>query len=510
MTPAAEAVRKAFGGWTRPQAVLAAGLGAAALLAVGAWLWLRGADGAMQPLFTNLQPADAAAVVQVLEGEHVPYKLDDNGATILVPAADVYRLRLELASQGLPASGSVGFEVMDKLGLAATDFDRQVALLRATQGELERTIEQIQGVARARVHIVMPKDTVFAGESQPASAAVLVEMKPGETLEARTVQGIVHLVAASVPNLSPDQVTVLDQTGRILSSAAAAADDTAGGAQDNMAVQARFQADLQSRLQDLLTQIFGPGNVVAQVSAELNFDRTTTVSDLFTAPTDQGGLLRSITELRRSVQGQSTAAGGVPGDSNFPTYPATTGGNQTSSTTEDQSTRNYELNETKTTTQVAPGSVKRLSVAVVVNKPLDAQQQQQVEQLVAAAIGADPARQDTISVTSMPFDRSLLQALQPSETTPPTGRAVPLWAWAAAGAAVVLLAAVWIVLAGRRRAARRRAEEEALALARLEAQRAAEEQGTPAANGTIHDLKTYSRERPEQVARALRVWLAED
>ncbi|MBX5476153.1 MAG: flagellar M-ring protein FliF [Clostridia bacterium] len=509
MTPAVEAARKMLARWTRPQLALAAGVAAAVVLALIAWSWMRRADAAMQPLFTNLQPADAAAVVQVLESQHERYELDDQGSTILVPAADVYRLRLELASQGLPSSGSVGFEVMDKLGLAATDFDRQVALLRATQGELERTIEQIQGVSRARVHIVMPKDTVFAGESQPASAAVLVEMKPGQQLEPRTVQGIVHLVAASVPNLSPDQVTVLDQTGRILSSAHAA-DDTASGAQDNMDVQARFQADLQARLQDLLTQIFGPGNVVTQVSAELNFDRTTTISDLFTAPTDQGGLLRSITELRRSVQGQSTAAGGVPGDSNFPTYPATSGGSQSNSTTEDQSTRNYELNETKTTTQVAPGSVKRLSVAVVVNKPLNAQQQQEVERLVAAAIGADPARQDQITVTSMPFDHSLLDAMQASETAPTGGRAVPVWVWAVAGAAVVLGAAAWIVVAGRRRTARRRAEEEALALARLEAQRAAEAQASPAANGTIHDLKTYSRERPEQVARALRAWLVED
>ncbi|MBX6351129.1 MAG: flagellar M-ring protein FliF [Clostridia bacterium] len=509
---AVERARQATRGWSRPELVLAAGLALALAVSAALYLSLRGSSD-YAPLFTGLSPADAAAVVSQLESQNEPYRLDDQGGTILVPRPDVYRLRIDLAAQGIPSSGTVGFEVMDKLGLAATDFDRQVALLRATQGELERTIDQIDGVRASRVHVVMSQPDALGRASQPATAAVLVEMEPGRALDARTVQGIVHLVAASVPGLAPERVTVLDQTGRILSTPSEA-DEATLAADGNLALEAKFERDLESRLTSFLSQIFGPGNVATQVAAQLNFDRTTTESDLFTAPAGSApgaGLLRSIQELQTSLSGQG-GTGGVPGDSNFPTYPAVPGGTQTTNSTETQSTRNYELNEVKTTTQVAPGTVERLQVSVVVNKPLTPQEEQQVRDIVSAAVGADPARADVISVTSMPFDRSLLEGFGPSEAGgAPSAAPIPVWAYGAAAAALLLLVLALVLVLRRRRRPAEVPDEEAL-LAMLRA-REAEAEGAKAPSeeeALLFDLREHARGRPDLVARTLRAWMAEE
>lgn len=513
---AGNAAKRALGGWTRPQMVLAGGLAATVIVvAIAAYLLRPGRDFA--PLFTGLAPADAAAVVAQLESRNEPYRLDDQGATVLVPSGDVYRLRIDLAAEGLPNQGTVGFEIMDKLGLASTNFDRQVALLRATQGELERTIDQIAGVRASRVHLVMAKEASLGEAGQPASAAVLVEMQPGAELSARSVQGIVHLVAASVPGLEPEAVTVLDQTGRVLSTANSTDEGTLL-ADSNLALQAKFQEDLQHRLDAFLTRIFGPGNVATQVAATLNFDRTTTVSDMFAAPGGgEEGLLRSIQELQSSMTGEVAGAGGVPGDSNFPTYPAVGGGSQNSSSTSTQSTRNYELNETKTTTQVAPGTVKQLQVSVVVNKPLTPQQEAQVQSIVAAAVGADPARNDVITVTSMPFDTSLADALAPEGGgTEAEAPAIPLWAYAAAGGGALLLVLLLIFLIVRRRSRRDEAyadlDPEELALLRS-GELARHDLGGEAADEVeelLADVRGHARSRPDLVARTLRAWMAEE
>lgn len=461
------------------------------------------------PLFSDLQPADAAAVVAALESRHIPYRLDQQGQTVLVPSQDVYRLRLDLAAEGIPHSGRVGMEIMDRLSLTSTDFDRQVSLLRATQGELERTLSQIQGVRQARVHIVMGKSSPLVGESIPASAAVLLEMQPGQTVTPKQVQGIIHLVAASVPGLQPEHVTVVDQYGQLLSAAAGSSVDLAG-ADHYLDLQARFERDLQERLQAFLTQIFGPGQVVTQVSARLNFDKVTTEEDLFTNPGDgQQGLLRQANEYRKEVVGEGPQ-GGAPGDSNFPTAPPFVAGSGATRTTEENLQHTYEYNRTHTVTQVAPGTVRQLQVAVVVAKPLTAEQQAQLQQLVAAAVGTDPARNDVVTVTSMPFDRSVLDQFPPEEPVPSPQGIPPLYLYGGAGAALLLL--VLILWMRRRALARRRKEKEAeeeLRLLQEEMQKNGRARSIPTPT-VDEDLKRLAREHPDLVVRTLRAWMMEE
>ncbi|MDI3269216.1 MAG: flagellar basal-body MS-ring/collar protein FliF [Bacillota bacterium] len=463
------------------------------------------------PLFSDLQPADAAAVVAALDSRHIPYRLDQQGQTVLVPSQDVYRLRLDLAAEGIPNAGRVGMEIMDRLSLTSTDFDRQVSLLRATQGELERTLSQIQGVRQARVHIVMGKSSPLAGESIPASAAVLLEMQPGQTVSPKQVQGVIRLVAASVSGLQPEQVTVVDQYGQLLSGTGSGPVDLAG-ADHFLDLQARFERDLQDRLQAFLTQIFGPGQVVTQVAARLNFDRVTTEEDLFTNPDGgQEGLLRQASEYRREVVGQE-GQGAAPGDSNFPTAPPFVGGSGNTRTTEENLQHTYEYNRTHTVTQVAPGTVQQLQVAVVVAKPLSPEQQTQLQSLVAAAVGSDPGRRDVVTVTSMPFDRSVLDQF-PSEEAPPAAPGIPpLYLYGAGGAALLLLLLLILWMRARARA-RRRKEAEAqqeLLLLQEEMLKNGRPQVMPTEPQVDQDMKRLAREHPELVARTLRAWMMEE
>jgi len=207
-------------------------LGAFAAVAAGVLLlaFLAARGPAMAPLFTNLAPTDGAAIVAQLSHDKVNFKLANNGQTILVPQAQVDRLRLEMAGLGLPKSGPVGLSSVLSLPFGATDFTRQVAYQNALQGELEQTINQIQGVQASRVQIVMPQQATFSGQSTPASAAVLVKLQPGISLTSGQVRGIAHLVAASVQGLLPGAVTVLDQNGQILWAQGTTGQGVAGGA----------------------------------------------------------------------------------------------------------------------------------------------------------------------------------------------------------------------------------------------------------------------------------------
>ena len=524
-----------FLGWfrqLRPAArwtvVAAAGLALAGLLALA--LAGRG-QPRWEPLFTRLDPSDAAAIVGQLEEQGVPYQLAEGGRAVLVPATEVDRLRLELAAQGLPREGTVGLELMERMPMGATEFERQVQYLRGLQGELARTIGRLEGVEAARVHLVLPDDTPFVAERRPPSAAVLVQLKPGADLGPEQVRSIMHLVASAVEGLKPEDVTVVDATGRLLSAEVGAAEGTdTARADDRLEVERQFEADLQHRLQTLLEQVLGPGNVVARVNAELNFDQQVIERHLFEPPADGGeGLLRSIQELEETFTGQGVP-GGVPGDANIPTYPQLVGGEGEYQRTE--RTANYEVNEVIDRLQVAPGAVRRLSVAVVVNGQLTPERQAALRQVVAAAIGSDPQRQDQVEVVGMPFDTTVADRLQQSlEAERQAREAARRWAlWAGAGLLAALAVAA-LVVAWRRRAVRRAREEaedlvegagtavpgqDGLPFHGLPTARAGGADGVPAwADGRTADAAVYEqvselvKNQPEHVAQVIRSWLAE-
>ena len=508
-------------------AVLAGAAAVLSLVVLAGVYWSR---PAYSPLFTGLTEKDAAAIVAKLQDQRIPYKLSPDGTSIFVPAAQVAQTRLDLAEAGLPTGGVVGLELFDTNKLGTTDFQQRINLVQALQGELTRTIMQIDQVEAARVHIVLPQDSVFVGQARPATAAVLVKLKPGETLDAQQVRGIVNLVAHSVEGLDTQNVVVIDDTGRVLSAGLAQDNSAVQAAGDQLALQQDVEAHLQQNLQSLLDQVLGPGNSVVRVQADLDFNKQITESSIFQPAANNQGIVRSIQQLQETFKGTGTVAGGVPGSSSngagIPTYPAG-GTNGTSDYSRTETTTNYEISQTNQRLEVAPGAVKRLSVAVVVNRQLTADEQKSLQGLVSAAIGYDATRNDVISVTGIPFDTSLLQALKNELDQEAKAQSrTRLFTYIGSGVLLAALAGGIIFLLNRRKSMGQPAAAPAGAPAGE--QPGLSPAGVPGAEETgllpgltlgqpdqdrdrmRQGLEQLARQKPEVVAQLIRMWMNEE
>lgn len=492
-----------------------------------AWATHYAANSKYEPLYSRLDSRDASEIVQKLSQRKVPYKISSDGSSVLVPANLVHTTRLSLAGEGLPRGGAVGFELLDKISFGATDFDRRVNYVRALTGELTRTIREIDGVEDARVHITLPETSYFIAKSKPATAAVFLRLRPMFEISRLQVKGIVHLVSRSVEGLKPEDVVVIDLYGRLLSGDISGADgrpdDRRQGA--NWEIQQSFQKELEMSLKALLERVLGHGNVEAMVSAELDFDQRT-VDRIQFQPAATEGVVRSIQELHETFKGSGVVPSGVPGvTSNIPQY-------QTQSTGQSdwqrrETTKNFEINEIKERTVVAPGSVKRLSVAVVVNKVLDEASRQAIEKTVSAAIGYDAARKDTVTVTGIAFDTSLMDAIrkqmEDEKKAAETGRP-SLWRNVAIGSGAAVLLSLLLILAARRgrsptrvpAAARGRLDvTDAIATAAqvAAAQDTDERVHNPEAERrrrSRDEIEQVARQHPENVAKLIRTWLHEE
>ncbi|MDB5762088.1 MAG: fliF [Herminiimonas sp.] len=415
-------------------------LGAAAVVAVMAGIWMWGQQPDYRVLFSNYSDKDGGAIVASLQQMNVPYKFTEGGGTILVPANQVYDARLRLAAQGLPKGGGVGFELMENQKLGVSQFLEQVNFQRALEGEMARSIQSIAAVQAARVHFALPKASVFVRDQQKPTASVLLNLYPGRTLDAQQVSAIVHLVASSVPDLPAKNVTIVDQNGNLLSSS-----DKPAGAAGLDPSQLKYVQELQQniarRIESIITPIVGPNNVHAEATADVDFSHSEQAAETYKPnQTPSSAAIRS----QQSSESQNASGGtpsGVPGAlTNQPppnatapiTAPAAASGNATPGNTapgnaasvpaapaanvQKDTTVNYEVDKTIRYVQQPMGGLKRLSVAVVVNykreadktgkmtmRPLTDAEKSQITDLVKEAMGFSKERGDSLDVVNSPF-----------------------------------------------------------------------------------------------------------
>lgn len=373
------------------------------------YLIIRGTSANYQPLFTELSTSDAAGVVEIIEENNIDYQLTGGGSTILVPENEIHRLRLEAANQGFPTQGVVGFEIFDSSDFGTTEFEREVNYYRALGGELSRSIQTMDGISFAKVQISPAEQSLFLAEEKSAGASVILELERGFNLSSGQVQAIQNLVAGGVQDLPLEEVTIVDTRGNLLSQNSS--EDNWASSSGNFAIKHQFEESLIKDLNLMLTRVLGPDNFVVRVNAELDFDQRQAESKIYTPVTDEDGIIRSEEVNTENQQGTAGAAG-VPGtDANIPQYQAADTAQGDSYESESRIT-NYEINERIEQHVYAPGDVKRLSVSLLVDQNTDEDSLIQIREAVAAAIGFDEERGDTINVSAINFDRSLEAAAE--------------------------------------------------------------------------------------------------
>jgi len=406
--------------------VMLGGVAAAALALVAAlWLWSQAPE--YRVLFSNFTDRDGGAITASLEQMGVQYKFAEGGSAILVPAERVHDIRLKLASQGLPKGGNVGFELMENQKLGVSQFHEQVNYQRSLEGELANSIQALGSVATARVHLALPKPSVFVRDQQKPTASVLLNLQPGRALDPGQVSAITHLIAASVPELTTSNVTVVDQNGNLLSEPP----NKAGGSKQLDATQLKYveqvQQNIVKQVESIITPLVGAGNVRAEATADVDFSQVDTAAESYkpnSAPEPQA--IRSQQTSEANAPGGGAA--GIPGAlSNQPPgvatapldgqAPAGAPGAGAAPARRDATT-NYEVDKTIRYEQRPMGGIRRLTVGVVVNyrrtvdaatgkvavRPLAAAEVAQINELVKQAMGYSQARGDTLNVANAPFD----------------------------------------------------------------------------------------------------------
>ena len=389
---------------TQRAAVIAVGVAAVALGGLFL-LWARSPSYAVA--YANLGEEEAGGVVARLKEMKVPYQIREGG-TVLVPTEQVHDVRLQLATDGIPKGGSVGFELFDQTNFGLTDFAQKINYQRALEGELSRTINRLEAVEQSRVHIVIPQPSLYTDNGKEATASVVLHLRPGRQLSRPQLRGITQLVMGSVEGLRPENVTIVDGKGNVLSEPVAPDGSDPSSSLARVEAQHAYETRVASGLQSLLNRILGPNRSTVQVNASFDWDKVESNSEVF-SPNGQKAEIRSQRELTETYAGGALGAAGIPGvDSNVPTYQAvvptptvTSGGMQRK-----ESTVNYDLSRRTEHVVRAPGSLKRLSVAVVVDSNfVAADQVETLREVVSAAAGLVAERGDVVTVTPLPFER---------------------------------------------------------------------------------------------------------
>ena len=445
-------------------AVLAAG---GAFLAISNWRH----DSSFKALYRGMASEDAAQAVQKLKEGNVEYRLEDDGNTILVPADKASEARLLLAREGLPKSGRIGFELFDKTNFATTDFAEQVNYRRALEGELERTIGSLGEIEKARVHLTFPKDSVFVESRQPAKASVLLNLRHSASLAPENIAAIAHLVASAVEGLSPQQVTIVDSYGDLLNKPRSA--DGLGSASDSQfEYQVNVEHELTKKLNETLDPILGVGNYRTGVSVECDFSGVEESEEVLD-PTKSAIVSSQRTD--ESIAGHLNA--GVPGvAANLPDPPAAAAAPASGTTRRTENT-NYQTSRLVRHVEHPRGSVKRVTVAVLLDQPMKWEKKganysrtfiaplpekiNVIKDLVTNIAGINAARGDQVTVETLPFDGSIREdrPAEPGAQRGPLAGNAPWYlkmdpkilAGAAAGGVLVIGAGIWFAMRGRRK-----------------------------------------------------------
>lgn len=381
-------------------------LGAAALTLVAGFFVFSGAGGAetaQAVAYTDLEPADAASVTEELIARNVDYELADGGRTVLVPRDEVYDLRIALSGQGLPSSNE-GYALLDKQGITTSEFRQRIDYQRALEGELSRTLRSIDGIDNVTVHLALPEDSVFVDEPSKPTASVLVATTDPGSITGDQVAAMVHLVAASVKEMAPENVTIADASGRVLTDGTGAASSLGAGGDGSSAA---FERELAEELRVMIGRVTGMENVAVNVEADLEMTEREEVSERYDS-TDEDGVVtgeRVETETYLGAGGALAGETGVLGPDGAPLAPAVTEGSGESSYVKDDSERTFAVNRTVEQVRFAPGTVNRLSVAVLVDESIvTPEQSAAISEMVATAAGIDVERGDQLSVTRLPFE----------------------------------------------------------------------------------------------------------
>jgi flagellar M-ring protein FliF len=496
-------------------------------LVLGGWFFYRWiTTPTYAPLFSNLAASDASAIVDELNSEGVSYQLADGGATVEVPQDKVYDLRLTMSGKGLPAGNTTGYSLLDQQGITTSQFQQQVTYQRALEGELAKTLQALDGVQTAVVHLAIPKEQVFTDDQQKPTASVLMSLKPGKKLSGEQVQAVTHLVSSSIQGMDAAQVTVADAQGNVLSAAGSGVDSAVSDVQSQQ--EQAFEAQLASNAQSILDKVLGADHSTVQVRADLDFSQRSTTSETYNYTPGTPPVSQSTTSEKYS--GAGSAVGGVLGPENQSNASTTGSGN--GSYDKSTATSDNAVGKTTTTEQQAPGQVKRLTVSVVLDgAKAGALNQQQVTDLIGNAVGLDTARGDGITVAALPFDQTAAQAaaqeVKDAEAAASRAQMVSLVKNGAIGLAVLLVVLVAWLRSRKRKGAEEYEEEyeEPLALTEeqlleLERLRVDSVRDTGVEDQALAleaaqrqrvrgEISSMVAERPDEVAQMLRGWLTE-
>jgi flagellar M-ring protein FliF len=382
--------------------------------------WSESSD--LRPLYSNLTPEDAAGIVAKLKEDQIPYQLTADGAGLSIPHDRIYETRLEMAAEGLPRGSGIGFEVFDETKLGMTEFAQNVNYQRALQGELSRTIDTLTEVESSRVHIVMHARSLFIEEEEPATASVILKLRPGKYLSKDQIQGIVHLVSSSVSRLKPEDVTIVDNTGKML--AGLKETETVNQiTSDQLLFQEKKERLLENRVKSMLEHVLGRDKAIVRASCQLNFTQEEQTEEIYLP---DHSVIRSEQGSSSIVSDADEVAAGIPGlQANVaPGQAAPAAADDGYSNQKQQFTKNWEVGK-RTSRQVLPiGSVVRLSVAVIVDGtyqapeegaeteapryvPRTAEEMATLENIVKSAVAYDEARGDHIEVVNIPFEAQM-------------------------------------------------------------------------------------------------------